>query len=222
MEDIEKNVELEDEAEAEETTLETHEEESEEETQESSPDIDYKAELERVSKPQQTRTELEKAERALHFNAERFKELGGDPAEVLKIKPVVKKNEDPVDVDSKVERKFLERDVRAVVKNEDEYNLTMHYVDKGLSVEDAHFLANKGRVLRSVEEAKRGQVRFGTAISEKKPIVQTVPDRSPAEVAVLQRRGLTFNPKTKTYQGKYTEEYYDQTTKSWTSRKLQR
>lgn len=219
MED-ENKVELE-EAEAEETTLETQTEEtedSEEETEETS--IDYKAELERVSQTKEKPTELEKAKKALYFNAERLKELGGDPADVLKIKPV--KTEEPDDIDSKLERKFIERDVQALVKNEDEYNLVMHYVDKGLTVEDAHLLANKGRVLRSVEEAKRGNVRFGTLANEKKPIVQTVPDRSPEEKAVLQRRGLTFNPKTKTYQGKYTEEYYDQNTKSWMSRKLPR
>lgn len=209
------------EAEAEETTPETQEtdEESQEDSEES--EIDYKAELERVQKPTEKPTELEKAKKALYFNAERLKELGGDPSEIIKPKPVVKTDE-VEDIDSKLERKFIERDVQALVKNEDEYNLVMNYVDKGLSVDDAHLLANKGKVLRSVEEAKRGNVRFGTIANEKKPIVQTVPDRSPEEKAVLQQRKLFFNPKTKTYQGKYTEEYYDQNTKSWISRKLPR
>jgi hypothetical protein len=207
----------------EETTPKTTDEETTEDSGDSteeSQDIDYEKELEALERP--TRTELEKAQRALHFNAERLKELGGDPADVLKIKPVAKK-EDVPDIDAKFERKFAERDAQALARNEAEFKLIMWYVDnKNLSIDEAHLLANKGRILRAADEAKRGNVQYGQPVNSKKVVVDTTPDRSPEEKAVLQRRGLSFNPKTKTWQGKYSEEYYDKDQRRWVSRKLTR
>lgn len=184
------------------------------------PNIDHKAKLDELERNEKPRSEKEKAERALHFNAERLKELGGDPAEVLKLKSESREKEG--DVDSVVDRKFAERDARALARTEDEYKLIMWYVDnKKLSVAQAHLLANEGRVRRSAIEAQRAAVAFGKPpIQGKKITSPAVPNRSPEEVAVLKKRGLTFNPKTKTYQGKFTEEYFDATTKSWQSRKL--
>ena len=205
----------------EETTPETEEETTDEESEEST-DIDYEAELEKAKEkdtPKEKPDEREKARKALFFNAERAKELGIDPAEVLGIKPKVEKK-DETDIDSKLERKFTERDVRGVTNSEAEYNLVMFYVDKGLSIEDAHLLANKGKIKRAVDEAKRGNVIFGKVDNGTRIVTEIVPQRSPEQVAILARRGLKFNPKTKTYQGKYTEEYYDRESKSWKSRKL--
>ena len=207
----------------EETTPETEEETTEESDEESeeSTDIDYTAELEKA-KEKETKEkpdEREKARKALFFNAERAKELGLDPAEVLGIKPKVTKK-DETDIDSKLERKFTERDVQSITNSEAEYNLVMFYVDKGLSIEDAHLLANKGKIKRAVDEARRGNVTFGKVDNGTRIVTETVPQRSPETVALLARRGLKLNPKTKTYQGTYTEEYYDKDTKSWKSRKL--
>ncbi len=200
-------------------------EESDESQDSDDKDIDYAAELARVKSTEQPkeRTELEKAQRALHFNAQRLKELGGDPAEILGVKPVVKEAEPSAPVSrADLERTFIERDARNLTESDAEFELTMHYVDKGLSLEDAHLLANKGKIKRSVQEARRGNVAYAPATSTQKVTTERAPTRSPEEQAVLQRRGLSYNPKTGTWQGRFSEEYYDHEAKTWRSRKLSR
>lgn len=195
----------------------TGEEEQKEETPEEPEESDgYEEQLEKVQKRE--RSELDKAKRALHFNAERLKELGGDPADVLGVKP--QKNND---VESLLDKKFAERDARQMVKSESEFKLVMWYVEnKGLSVEEAHLLANKDRFKRSIDEVKRANVVYSQAEGGKKVTKPKVPERTPEEVRLLASRGLNYNPKTQTYQGKYTEEYYNPETKNWESRKLPR
>lgn len=222
------NIEEKEVVETEDTSPETQEVETEEvketETPEESKEenIDYKKELERLEKTHKPKDEIEKAKNALYFNAKRFKELGGDPAEALGIKKPEPKAENTGDVADVVELKLTEREARSKAKSEDEYNLIMWYVqNRSLSFEEAYILANRGKILRTVEEVKRSKVQIpgaegaGTK-SHNVPIVR----RSAEEEKVLQRRGLVFNPKTKTYQGKYTEEYYDHAQKMWLSRKL--
>mgnify|MGYP001588028485 FL=1 len=179
--------------------------------------IDFKKELERVQL--EPKSEKEKAERALHFNAQRLVELGGDPADVLKLK----KDEKPDDVSSVVKREFAERDAQALSRSDDELKLILWYVDnKKVSVEEAHLLANKGRFIRSITEARRANVNFAKPDEGGRKIGNDieVPARSPEDVKVLERRGMRFNPKTKSYQGKFYEEYYDSAEKTWKSRKL--
>jgi hypothetical protein len=190
------------------------------EAEESSKHIDFKKELEKVQ--EQPKSELEKAQRALHFNAERLKELGGDPADVLKLKK--DENKDNVDVSSAIKREFAERDARILAKSDDEYKLIMWYVDnKNVSIEEAHLLANKGRFVRSITEANRARVNYSKPDEGGRKITASeVPARSQEEINLLARRGMMFNSKTKTYQGKFYEEYYDSATKTWLSRKLQK
>ena len=199
---------------------ETEEPESEEEPT----DIDHKKELEKLNeKEPQTKSELEKAERSLHFNAERLKELGGDPADVLKLKP--EEPQEAQDDPRLIVKQELAKDrLRSMCSSDDEYRHAEWYVDnKGLSVDEAYLLANRGKIERSVTEAKRANVAFsrGSSGGEKKPQT-SVPEMPQDQQQILQRRGYSYNPKTKTWQAKYYEEYYDHTTKSWQSRKLQR
>jgi hypothetical protein len=229
MED-EKKEELEEETDTEEASPEDQKIESEEseegseEAKEENKDIDFKKEFEELESKSKPKSELEKAQKALFFNAERLKELGGDPAEVLKIKPQ-EKQENGDDVKSLVSREFKERDARTLARgNEDLYKVIMWYVDnRKLDVDEAYLLANKGRIMRTVTEAKRAAVDYGKPDSGGRKIEkQTIPDRSPEDKAVLERRGLRFNPKTQSYQGKFTEEYYDTAEGTWKSRKLKR
>ena len=191
------------------------------EAEDDSTGIDFKGELEKLeSGEKKPKSEKEKAERALHFNAERLRELGGDPASVLKIKAPEEGETKTPDVREVVNEQFADRDARALAKSDDEYKVIMWYVtNRKLSVQDAYLLANKGRIQRSLIEAKRGQVDFGKPnIAGKKKPSGTIP-KHPGE-ALLARRGMVFNPATKTYQGKYYEEFYDPTDKTWKSRKL--
>lgn len=212
------------ETEAETTTEETTPETVETTTEESdeSENIDYKAELERLQEGKEKPSELEKARRALFHNAERLKELGGDPEEIIAPKKKPKADEEP-DVHSVVQQEFRKERVRGMVESEDEYKLVMFYIEtNGLSEEDAYLLANKGKIKRATDEAKRANVSFGRPGNTQRVIQDIVPERSPEEQAVLTRRGLSFNPKTKTWQGKYSEEYYDKSVNKWVARKLKR
>lgn len=212
----------------EETDSEEEDEESESE-EDTSEDVDYAAELERLENGKandtenSSRTELDRAKKALFFNAKRIKELGGDPDEVLG-----KKKKDDVatgtDTEKLLDRKFAERDAKAMARNPDELKLIMWYVDnKGLSVEQAYILANEGRLRRTITEIQRSKVKpSGPSAPGRRVVTTTVPDRSPEEKVLLERRGLRFDPKSKTWKGKYSEEYYDPSTKRWQSRKLQR
>src|SRR3990167_2276603 len=88
---------------------------------EAAKDIDYKKELEELEGAKPEKSELEKARRALFFNAQRVAQLGGDPAEVLpKPKAEVKPE---TDVDKVIDLKFAEREARTLSKSEDEYQL---------------------------------------------------------------------------------------------------
>ncbi len=227
MEDIEKQEDIDEtDTESEDTSTEIADEETEEteeESEESSQDIDYEKELAKVEgdkKPELS--EADKAKRALFFNAQRAKELGVDVEEAIGIKkPKEASKED--DVDAKLERKFAERDAQAVAGSEAEFKLIMWYVDnRGLSVDDAYVLANKGKLQRAISEGKRSNVTFAKAGGERKVTKAVVPQRSPEEQQLLLNRGLKYNPKTQTYQGKFTEEYYDPTDKAWKSRNLKK
>ena len=180
-------------------------------------DVDHKKELERLEAEKKP-NEFEKAQRALHFNAERFKELGGDPSEVLGVKPKEKEN----DLDAVVDRKFAERDARNLSKSDDEFNLIMWYVrNRGLSVSEAHLLANKDKIIRQSSERERANVDISKGGGAGRKVeTQTVPSRTPEEVSILERRGMRFNPQTKTFQGKFYEEFWDGS--MWTSRKLKK
>ena len=204
---------------AEETPLKSPEDESEEESEEDeseeeSEDVDHKKTLEELEGKEKP-NKLEKAKRALFFTAKGVEELGGDPLEVLGLK---EKKGDGDDLDTKIEKKFKEQEVKRLARTEDEFKVIMWYVtNQNLSVEDAHILANKGRLKSFASEVKRSDVippKGGT--SSRKARTEDVPKRADEEVEVLRRRGLVFNTKTNTYQGKYTEEYWDG--EKWQSR----
>jgi len=223
MEDINTQEDQTQDAATKDTSTETQQTESTESKTEDTEHIDYEAELEKVQneeaeKKQSQYTELEKAQRALHFNAQRLKELGGDPADVLGVKPQEAKTDDPRSI---VKEELDDRDALARANgNDGMYKLMKHYMGKGLSVDDAYVLANKGKILRSVGEAKRGNVQFAHAPNAQRITSEAVPQRSAEEVQLLARRGLHFDAKTKTYRGKFTEEYYDPQVGHWLSRKI--
>ena len=189
-----------------------------------SQDIDFNKELSDLE-AKQPKSELEKAKKALFYNAQRLQELGGDPAEVIGIKKeiVADKPEATNDVHSEVEKEFIKRDARSLAKTDEEYKVIMWYVDNNkVSVEDAYLLAHKGRLMRTISEVQRAKGAIpslggGAGRKVGGDIIPTHPGEE-----VLQRRGYKLDPKSKTWKGKFYEEYYDQATKSWKSRKLQK
>ena len=183
-------------------------------------DIDYAKKLADVQKTQ-PRSELEKASYTLKKTAERLTEIGGDPAEVLNIKPPTPEPQDTPDVQSVVKREFAERDARAISRNDDEYALIMWYVDnKGLSVQEAHLLANKERFQRNVTEARRANPSVATPSAGTKVATSAIPMPSQERIALAEGRGLKFNPKTREFVGKHSREYWDPNEKTWKSQLL--
>lgn len=199
------------------------------ESQEEVKDIDFEKELENLAKEEQPRDELAKALHArqktakdLSFLDKRIKDLGGTVEE-----PTIVEKPDTSRFVTVDDLKLLqaEGEVSKYAKSDAEKKVILWYVkNKGLSVEDAYLIANKGRILRSQSELKRAEGATPSSASfggqkEKKPIA---PDRSPEDQAVLTRRNLSFDPKTGTWKGKYSEEYYDQEAGRWLSRPLKR
>mgnify|MGYP001562942704 CR=1 FL=1 len=202
------------------TSEETPEEKPEtpvEEPKETPQDIDFKKELEALEgeKPP-TKNELDKAKRALHFNAERVRELGGDPTEIIE----PKKPDEQKDYVTKLDLARLE--ARQFARSEDELKLIMWWVEnKGLSVEDAHLMANKNKIKSTFEELKRVEKppigSDGTA--GRKMQTSTVPPMPRDQQEILRRRGFSFNPKTNTYDARFNRYRYDETSKQWVSEK---
>ncbi len=224
----EKPVEEKEEVETEETTeTEEEKEEKTEETDESSDSDESTETSETEEKPKEEegddfhtpeevkpkRTEKEKAEFALKSVASRVEELGGDPSKLIG----ETKKEDTSQFVTK--RDFAEAEVRKLARSEKEVTAIMAWVDKGLTVEDAHLIANKKRVKTAFAEIERGNVAMkeATGAGQKKPVVNSP---APTETQLMQWRTakMVYDPVTKVAKGKFTEEYFDG--KDWVSRKI--
>jgi len=179
-----------------EVTEETEVQETETEVEETEADIDFEKELEALEGKEEKKgySEAEKAAYNAKKALERATELGIDPDTLLPKKTKVEKKVDTPDVETQIERKLAERDARTKAKSEAEFKVIMHYVNRGLSVEDAHILANKGRLKRLGDEIERSNVRFGTQTTsgQKKPITKT-PMLSDNDQKDLVRRGFKKN-----------------------------
>jgi hypothetical protein len=186
---------------------ESNDEQPEEKPKEGeSQNIDYHT----PEKPQ--KTEKEKAEFALKSMALRVKDLGGDPASL-----VGTKESDSTQFVTKADLTRLE--VKRLATSEKEVEAIMSWVEKGLSVEDAHLLANKSRVKSVFSEFERGNVQMqeATGAGQKKPVVRA-PAPSEAQMSMWKVAKMAWDPQTKTAKGKFTEVYYNGS--DWVSRRL--
>lgn len=196
----------------EETPEETEEEESEEQ------DIDFKKELEDLEGSQPPkRTQREKAIFTAKKIAEELEGMGVDSSEIFGKKTT--KKEAPAEEEDVVGTRLNQFEARLEAKqlarSEDEVNVIMWYVvNKGLSVPDAHLLANKGRVQSFLGEQKRSNVRVaqGSNASGRKPAAKT-PELSPAEQADLKRQGFV-KQKDGSWEGKRMRVIFDRATNS--------
>lgn len=192
-----------------EETEESETSESEEKPKEEEKDIDYHTPEEEKPK----RTEKEKAEYALKSMVSRVEELGGDPTKLIN------KEKEADTTQFVTKRDFAQSEARKVSRSEKEVEAIMSWVDKGLSVEEGHLLANKERIKSTFSEIERGNVRLkeATGAGEKKSVVKSPPPVE-SQLSAWRIAGMVYDPVTKTAKGKFTEEYYDGT--KWTSRKI--
>jgi hypothetical protein len=172
-------------------TTETHEETSvqEEESKDtaSEADIDFEKELERIEvKPQRTPEEIAayNARKAI----EKAKAMGVDTSKLVEVE------HSEEDVDKLLDKKLAEREVRGMVKTDAEYKVVMHYVNKGLSVDDAYILAHKGRLKQLGEEIERSKVKIsGGSPSGQRQKQVRVPTMNEKSAAELTRQGFKKN-----------------------------
>lgn len=176
-------------------------------------DIDFEKELKDLEGNDPggnaSRSEREKAERALFFNAKRLRELGGDPEKVLKPKeetpppPPPKEEEEEERYVTKDD--FAEQHAEKLSKSEAQRKVIMWHYKHSIKktgnvvndIENAFFIANKGRIRRSIEEIRRaGDVRISTGNGPGRrpaPRETRAPQLSSRDQSILARRGFKPN-----------------------------
>lgn len=194
-------------------------------------DTDFDKTLEDLEKdkpaPKPSRTELEKATFTAKSTLKRIKELGGDPASLLEEEREPKPEEKPpVDTSQFVTKNDLARtEAQKIARSPSELKLIMWYVEnKGMSVDDAHFLANKNRIKKITGEIKRATEAVpsngGGGPGQRTPEKTDAPDLPDADKRRLIASGMAFDPAKKAYVGKKTQLRYDDKTKAWVNERL--
>lgn len=177
-------------------------------------DIDFEEELRaleggdpapiRETPPKKELTELEKAEKALHFNAERVKKLGGDPSKIVPnlVPPPTPSMEDEKPVThADLYKRDVATEFRKVCRTEAEFKVLMWHLEHSIrssgdaltDAQNAYFIAHKGKITRSFDEIRRAgfsRPMPGAHPGRKAPITAKVPTMSAADQNVLKRRGF--------------------------------
>jgi hypothetical protein len=195
-------------------------------------DTDFNKELEKLEGQgekkieQPKRSEKEKAEHTLKNVAARVKELGGDPSAIIGVDP----NKDldkntPIDTSEFVTKSDLAlAEARKLASSESEAQVIMWWVkNKGMSVADAHFMANKNRITKTLDEVKRTEATIfsaGGGNGAAPKIDGDHPPLDPKEIAKLTKSGMVYDPKQKAYIGKKVKYAYDTQSKRWTTTKI--
>lgn len=194
----------------------------------SSEDVELENELKNLedsSKPPKVvRTEREKAEFNFRSSAKRVKDLGGDPSKLVAGEsPIVE--QPSVDTSNFVTKSDLaEQEARKLAKSDSELKLIMWYIkNKGMSVDDAHYMANKNKFKKLVGEVARtnnATPSFGGGAGEP-PVEKTdVPKLSPAEETKLRQSGMIYVSEKKAWMGKKIQHRYDEPSKQWVTEKI--
>lgn len=212
--------------------------EGEEGDEEEEGDIDFEKELAVIENggkppaaaPKEPKTELEKAKRALHFNAKRFKELGGDPSEVLGTPPVPPVVVPPADNTFATKEDLAEQEAGKYARTDAERKVVMHHYRTSIKqsgnivtdIQNAYLIAHKGKIVRSFEEIRRGaNVRpmIATPPGRKQPAgAQKSPELSRPEQSIMRARGFAMKPDGSWESKRYVMKY-DPVKKDWITAK---
>lgn len=200
-------------------------------------DIDFKKELENLeaggtppaTPPKPARTELEKAEFTAKSTLKRIKELGGDPAKLIAEElpsptPSVAPAPEVLVADEEKATKLADARVKAktLAKSDAEINVIMWWVEnKGMSVEDAHYMANKKKVATVAKEVARAETTVpsngGGGAGQRPPEIKTnkMNEKNEQRLALA---GMTYDQPTNSYVGKKTRVRHNGTT--WVSERI--
>jgi len=167
--------------------------------------IDFEKELAGLGGEQPAqKTELEKAERSLHFNAERVRELGGDPTKIVKPKEVPAPEEGQFVTRDDLHQRDLRGEVGRLAKTEAEAKVILWHAEHSIKqtgdpakdAENAYMIAHKGKIQRSFSEIRRASyVREAPAGGPgRRPAMQPAgaPALSAQEQSILKRRGFSL------------------------------
>lgn len=175
-----------------------------------------------LAKP--ARTELEKAMFAAKSTLNRIKELGGDTSELLDEPAKGTPKEIPALDTSKFATKddLLRIEARKVAKSDAELKVIMWYVtNKGMSIEDAHLLANKRKLKSTFSEINRIQTTVpsnGGGAGERAEDITKAPELPIDEKRRLTASGMIYDEKKKAYVGKKVQYRHDG--KQWVTEKI--
>lgn len=159
--------------------------------------------------------ELKQATYTLNSTIKRIKDLGGDPSVILADdegdenpptppakKPVEKKEEYVTKLD------LARTEAEKLARSPGELKHIMWYVEnKGLSVLDAHTLANKGKIAKAAKEVARAdrvvpaKAGSGAGQAQREVKIIKMPESQDKK---LQAAGLVFDQATNSYVGKRT------------------
>lgn len=201
-------------------------------------DVDFDAELAAlesgdepsapVQKGKKTPEEERKqAEFTLTSTAKRLKELGGDPSAVIGADTT------PAAAPSMDTSRFVTKEDIArgeagrLARSPGEAKLIMWYVtNKGLSVEQAHLLANQGRVKTALSEITRSRSAIPSKGGGGPGAPASIDDASTPELpasslARVKAAGMIWNAEKKAYVGKKSMLQYDRGQKAWVTSLIQ-
>jgi len=178
---------------------------SDEEEEEDEKDIDFEKELKDLEGTPPVApsryTELEKAERTLFFNAKRLRVLQPkDPA----TPPARAARDEEVDNRYVTKDDLAEQEAEKLSTTEAQRKVIMHHYQNSIvksgnikaDIENAFYIANKGRIRRSIDEIRRAQDVRPTAASgpgRRPAATPRVPQLSSGDQATLRRRGFKPN-----------------------------
>lgn len=221
LEEEEEEEESEDEsAEDESEEDESEEEEDDADDDESDPeDIDHEEELKALEdgkKPDpepkaSKRSEKDKAVFNFKSISKRVKELGVDPKELLDADEEDEEEDEPSGEDKDfvtkrdLEIRDAEKEASKLAKSESEKRHIMWYVtNRNLSVEDAHLLANKGKIKRTASEIQRrdsARPSKGGGAGERIATKGKAPKLSESELRAVKSANMVWDPKQSAYVG---------------------
>jgi len=178
--------------------------------------------------PKSPEEELKQATFSLKSIGKRVKQLGGDPNAILgdeggEAPPPPVPSVPVIDESRFVTKADMARsEAEKLAQSPGELKLIMWYVEnKGLTVTEAHLLANKGRINKTMSEIQRSQQVTpqnggqGAGQPPKAPDANDVPALSAIEVERLTRSGMVYDPTKKAYVGQKMQYRFDTATKSW-------
>jgi hypothetical protein len=179
--------------------------------------------------PKPKKSELEKAVATGKSIAKRIKALGGDPTEVIsdvEIDEPTKPAKADVDTSQFITKlDFARQEAQKLARSPSELKVIMWWVEnKGMSVEDAHLLANKGRIKKIVGEVSRANAAVpsnGAGGAGQRPEDKTdAPTLPDADRRRLEASGMKYDPAKKAYVGKKVQHRYDEKSKNWVTEKI--